>query len=259
MTPNMDEDRAVALNIPPLHLVAGRAMAATLLDTPAGTVTDAEAKRAFENYTVRGDTERTARVIRAGVHAVVLHLEEGGLFPTALAGELVGTFQALDRGEVRGAAVPTRTGRHEGAFHRDELSMFVAAETAFRMGFSNCSRDDAVGTITGVTRNDKAVEGEPVIPFPSGITWSRVRDLLLEGIAILGKEDGFANARDQGTAARLGLPVDPEFGIYRAKHLALFANTEGRDALFAKAGLKSPQRCTGKRTPSPRDLRRGSA
>jgi hypothetical protein len=225
---------------------AAREMAAVLRGKPAGSVTPYEASAALANYAVEGDADLTWRAVRAGVRAAVVKLEPG-LFPAALAGELVDALNALDAGENRGLATPAdkarghgKPGRYGPPSRRAELGRWLVRETGFQTGFLGLSFDAAVGLVTGVTRDGKpskhAPVGGPLLPL--GGEWDAVRTLIVRARKV--DPMTWAVAKAQGKALARGEPIDPKFAADRGEVLSLANNRDAWRKVLERAEMLAP-------------------
>jgi hypothetical protein len=204
-----------------VHEVAGRAMAAVLLDKSEEAVTPDEAWAALESHAARPgdpsarsaaavllgkapdtvtqeetdglwrDRDRTYRAIRAAWRAIAMMLEPETV-PASLAGELVPAFRGLDEGEVIGLAMPAKRVLHGGKPAqygppaRRKIGRWMVMETAFQTGLRNpLSFDAAVGLVTGVTRNGHpSPHGPPLLPL--GRAWDAVWSFIRRNEGTLG-------------------------------------------------------------------------
>ena len=216
----------------------GKAMAAVLHGKPEGAVTDEEARAALADWVKPGDAETTHRAFRAGLRTMAMKFE-GDLIPSNIAGEIVGVATALDRGEARGFAIPGVSQRWQGASRRDELAVFIAAETHYRRALEDLSVEEALARVTGIRRPG----ARRPVPSPDTLsadlrmlTYDQVRDLYRAGVKLLGP-DGINDAEAQGVAASEGTPVNPDFNDHRKGWLALARNGKAWRAMLRKAGL----------------------
>lgn len=220
-------------------LLAGRKMAAVLLNKPECDVTDAEALSARHDYVKPGDSETTFRAIRAGFKATLMEYVRHHGFPADLAGEICGSFDALDRGEVRGAAIAAKAGRWKGGSHSDEVAVFLALETSFRSTLEDVSTEEALARVTGVRRPNTKRPAPPPASLSAdlrGTTYDRIRSLRKRGAELLGA-DGVADAKAQGLAARQGKAVDPDFASFRQGWLAIARNRAAWRQKLKKSGI----------------------
>jgi hypothetical protein len=230
----------------PVHEVAGRAMAAVLLDKPQEAVTREEAMAALADYAAKGDSDLTWRAVRAGVRAVVLKLEPQ-VFPEALAGELIGALNALDDGEARGLATPAKARREKGKpsrygppSRRHDLGQWLVTETGFQAGLLDLSFDANIGLTTGVTRDGEPSPHGPTPLLPLPMKWDAARRFVDE--ARKRKPELWDAAVAQGVAEARGEPLDPTFASYRLDYLALAKDRDAWRSILTKAGLMRRRR-----------------
>jgi hypothetical protein len=213
---------------------AGRAIAAVLLGKSLDSVTPEEAAGALADYVREGDADLTARAVRAGVRAAVTALE-GDLFPTGLAGEVVGGLKSLDSGEARGWAVPANIGAwRKPPGRRLEIASWIAIETAFQAGRYGCSRDEGLTRATGARRpGSRTVIAAPALwPIAS---WDIARRLEEEGRKA--ENEGVECARLEGAALAAGEVLTPDFNAFRQGYLAFAADPAVWRQVLRNAGI----------------------
>jgi hypothetical protein len=230
-----------------VHETAGRAMAAVLLGKPPEAVTLEEASAALVDFAVPGNADLTWRAVRAGARASALKLSPA--FPEALAGELVGAIDALDAGEARGMATPAKIVRGGGKparygppSRRRDLGRWLAIETAFQTGRLGLSFDEAVGLVTGITRNGQPSQhGTPLLPL--GGAWDAVRNLVDR--ARQADREMWADAKAQGEAAARGETLDDHFLASRRKVLAWAMHPEAWRKILRETKMLAPRAAPG--------------
>jgi hypothetical protein len=230
-----------------VHETAGRAMAAVLLGKPPEAVTLEEASAALVDFAVPGNADLTWRAVRAGLRASALKLSPA--FPDALAGELVGAIDALDAGEARGMATPAKIVRGGGKparygppSRRRDLGRWLVTEMAFQTGQRGLTFDEAVGLVTGVTRNRQpSPHGQPLLPL--GSEWDAVRGFVDR--ARKADREMWAAAKAQGEAAARGETLDDHFLASRLKVLAWAKHPEAWGKILREAKMLAPRAAPG--------------
>jgi hypothetical protein len=137
----------------------GRAIAGARLDEPPEKVTPSQAVNALIFPDAIDDPRRTRRAIRAAMGA--LATASPGVTLGPLIQVIVGKLDELDGGQARDWTVPAPKRRGRPAEPTSDTHA-LAVEVNYQEVLFKCSRDRAIGIVTGVWRGRKL----PTAPLP---------------------------------------------------------------------------------------------
>jgi hypothetical protein len=197
---------------------SGRAIAAVLLDKPSESVTPAEAATALADPVAVNDRPRTNRAIRAGILAAVSRLSPDCIHP-AIARLVEDGIVMLDAGQSGGWTTP-EPGRRSWPGERALHSHWFALEIAFQIGRLGCSRDHAIGVVTGVWRDGRRPAGAEPPVLRWSLSFEALKKLLKQGEDL--DLQPIAEARDAGEAVRKGQEPPADLMRKRREILAVW-------------------------------------
>ena len=201
----------------------GRAIAAVLFDKAPKSVTPEEAAAALADPGPPADDRPrevraalTHRAIRAGILEAVTKLTPERL-PPSLTHQIEDVMAALDNGETLGWATPAPGKRGEPG-KRAFKTLWLAIEVAFQRAHLGCSRDHALGVVTGQWRGEKRPKGAPLPILPWSASFEALQKHLKQGETI--DPNAITEAEAEGKRAAKGREPSADFMRRRNEYIA---------------------------------------
>ena len=124
---------------------------------------------------------------------------------------------ALDNGETLGWATPAPGKRGEPG-KRAFKTLWLAIEVAFQRAHLGCSRDHALGVVTGQWRGEKRPKGAPLPILPWNASFEALQKHLKQGETI--DPNAITEAEAEGKRAAKGREPSADFMRRRNEYIA---------------------------------------